>query len=180
MNHFLRKYCDMHRRSATGFTSRAIDAMLGYPWPGNIRELENVIERGVILAPDGGAIDTLHLFAGGERLAFDDFTLDKGGHLGRQHAIESGSDPAPESARRIRDRVDQLLGGRDDPQNADRAASLNEIEDVLIESAVAACNGNLAAAARRLGLTRAQLVYRQKVRGPRGPSKKRLEGTHPP
>jgi len=29
---------------------RTLDAMLQYPWPGNIRELQNIIERGVILA----------------------------------------------------------------------------------------------------------------------------------
>ncbi|WP_281494227.1 sigma-54-dependent Fis family transcriptional regulator, partial [Panacagrimonas perspica] len=42
MNHFLRKFCRMHNRSAAGFTGRAIDHMLSYHWPGNIRELENV------------------------------------------------------------------------------------------------------------------------------------------
>jgi two-component system response regulator HydG len=30
----------------TGFTERAVDAMLSYDWPGNVREMENVIERG--------------------------------------------------------------------------------------------------------------------------------------
>jgi transcriptional regulator with PAS, ATPase and Fis domain len=34
-----------------------------YQWPGNIRELENMIERGVLLAPAAGLIDTSHLFA---------------------------------------------------------------------------------------------------------------------
>ncbi|WP_029890396.1 sigma-54-dependent Fis family transcriptional regulator [Polycyclovorans algicola] len=167
MNHFMRKYCDLHGRTAAGFTSRAVDALLGYAWPGNIRELENVIERGVILAPDGGAIDTLHLFSGGERLELDDLTLDAGGKLGRQHRDPPLSGTPPESAQRIRTRVDQLLGGLEAPQSGDHVASLNEIEDVLIDRTVAACKGNLAAAARRLGLTRAQLVYRQKVRGPR-------------
>jgi two-component system, NtrC family, response regulator HydG len=57
MNHLLERFAQRHGRRLTGFTPRAIDAMLTYAWPGNIRELENVIERGVILASDNGAID---------------------------------------------------------------------------------------------------------------------------
>ena len=41
---------------------------------------------------------------------------------------------------------------------------LKEIEDALVSAAVRQANGNLAAAARLLGMTRAQLVYRQKVK----------------
>jgi DNA-binding NtrC family response regulator len=37
-------------------TRAGIEALLGYDWPGNIRELRNVIERGVIIAR-GGALD---------------------------------------------------------------------------------------------------------------------------
>ena len=62
LNHMLRKYRERHSRDVTGFTGRALDAMLNYGWPGNIRELENIVERGVILAPHGGAIDIGHLF----------------------------------------------------------------------------------------------------------------------
>ena len=36
-------------------------AVLGHPWPGNIRELENVMERAVLLAPDKGFIEASHL-----------------------------------------------------------------------------------------------------------------------
>ena len=46
----------------------------------------------------------------------------------------------------------------------DDTPSLAEIEDALVSAAVRQANGNLAAAARLLGMTRAQLVYRQKVK----------------
>jgi NtrC-family two-component system response regulator AlgB len=36
-------------KAVTGFTPQAADALKAYPWPGNIRELRNVIERGLIL-----------------------------------------------------------------------------------------------------------------------------------
>jgi two-component system response regulator AtoC len=48
------------KRSFTGFTRAAADVLERYPWPGNIRELKNVIERTMILAPDG-EIDAVHL-----------------------------------------------------------------------------------------------------------------------
>jgi len=48
------------KRSFTGFTREAARLLTDYPWPGNIRELKNVIERTMILAPDGD-IDVVHL-----------------------------------------------------------------------------------------------------------------------
>ena len=38
-----------------GFTNDAMEAMLDYPWPGNIRELKNVVERAIYCAWDGEA-----------------------------------------------------------------------------------------------------------------------------
>ena len=41
------------RKRFTGFTPAAAELLQQYPWPGNIRELKNVIERTMILAPEG-------------------------------------------------------------------------------------------------------------------------------
>jgi len=46
---FLKRYAEKNRRVVKGFTPRAVDLMMRYNWPGNARELENVIERAVIL-----------------------------------------------------------------------------------------------------------------------------------
>jgi len=48
---FLLRFARSYRRPARGFTKAAVDAIQRYPWPGNIRELQNVIERAVILCP---------------------------------------------------------------------------------------------------------------------------------
>jgi transcriptional regulator with PAS, ATPase and Fis domain len=49
---FLSIYNERLGTSAKGFTKDAMDNMLAYNWPGNIRELENVIERAVNLAAE--------------------------------------------------------------------------------------------------------------------------------
>src|SRR5213593_258106 len=48
-NAFLRKSCKQHRRKLR-FASGALEAMARYRWPGNIRELENAVQRAVIMA----------------------------------------------------------------------------------------------------------------------------------
>ncbi|WP_354684688.1 sigma 54-interacting transcriptional regulator [Cupriavidus necator] len=60
---FIQRFNALYQKQVRGLTSRARDALIQYPWPGNIRELENMIERGVLLAPATGIIDVAHLFA---------------------------------------------------------------------------------------------------------------------
>jgi formate hydrogenlyase transcriptional activator len=49
-SHFLKLACSKFGKSELQFTQGDMDRMLSYPWPGNIRELINVIERAVILS----------------------------------------------------------------------------------------------------------------------------------
>jgi DNA-binding NtrC family response regulator len=51
--HFLTRANDRHRRQVTSFDPQALAALRAYHWPGNIRELENVIERSVIVKGSG-------------------------------------------------------------------------------------------------------------------------------
>jgi two-component system NtrC family response regulator len=48
--HFLHKYAEENDQDITGFTTEAVDYLTGYDWPGNVRQLQNVIERCVVLA----------------------------------------------------------------------------------------------------------------------------------
>jgi DNA-binding NtrC family response regulator len=136
-NHLLKKFMAQHNKRVGGITDKAMDAMRTYAWPGNIRELENLIERGLILTAAGQMVDVGDLFvmpAGGNPV-----TVSESGQL--QQGVRSDLD-----------------GLFDDLQR--RGLSLDALEDGLIQQAVACAAGNLSAAARSLGLTRPQLSYR--------------------
>ncbi len=47
--HFFRLYQEKNKKSVKGFLPKTIDTLMRYDWPGNIRELENVIERAILL-----------------------------------------------------------------------------------------------------------------------------------
>ncbi|MFM8703627.1 MAG: helix-turn-helix domain-containing protein, partial [Planctomycetia bacterium] len=51
-SHFLERFAAETGRRVKGFTPEAIDAMQGYHWPGNIRELRNGVARAVVLSQD--------------------------------------------------------------------------------------------------------------------------------
>jgi DNA-binding NtrC family response regulator len=50
-HHFLRGYSQRYRKTLSGFDSAALKALHEHPWPGNIRELDHAVERGVLLSP---------------------------------------------------------------------------------------------------------------------------------
>ena len=52
VNHFIEKYNKIHGLDIKRISSSAIDLLMTYHWPGNIRELENCIERAAILSTD--------------------------------------------------------------------------------------------------------------------------------
>ena len=49
VQHFLEKYKKLNQKAIKGIAPEALEVLMTRDWPGNIRELENVIERGVIL-----------------------------------------------------------------------------------------------------------------------------------
>ncbi|MCC7411763.1 MAG: sigma 54-interacting transcriptional regulator [Gammaproteobacteria bacterium] len=140
---FLQRYSAVHGKKLRGFTDRAKRALLTYHWPGNIRELQNMVERGVILAPQGARVEVNDLFSSypeprGEELALNgDGALDGGEWQAGQQLCE------------------HVLNG---------VKTLSQVEDMLLETAVARAHGNVASAARMLGITRPQLAYRLKRR----------------
>ena len=147
----IKKFGAMHGKRVVGLTDKALKALKAYQWPGNVRELENMIERGVILAAQDEQIKLVHLFP--TPGAFDDQAL----HLDEPASAESGigengrleiSEPLAQ-----RQLCEAIMAS---------GLSLDVIEAALLREAVARADGNLAGAARLLGLTRPQLTYRLK------------------
>lgn len=132
IDHFLELHVKHHKKPLRGLTGSLTDLLLRYDFPGNLRELSNMIERGVVYAEPGGLIDISHVFTG----------------------IEN---PPPLSGRVTRD------GGIYRPKSMSEVRgdrTLAEIETEALLSALDDCGWNIAAAARKLGLTRAKLDYR--------------------
>jgi PAS domain S-box-containing protein len=50
--HLLHRLCDIHSRNVTGITSEALKVFMMYCWPGNVREMENVIEYALHLTDE--------------------------------------------------------------------------------------------------------------------------------
>jgi len=145
---FLAKYSVIHAKKLRGFTDKAKRALLTYDWPGNIRELQNMIERGVILAPSGTRIEVHHLFSSCAEEHAREFGLDTNGALGVNRG-ESG-----------KNLCDAVFNG---------VLTLDQVETMLLETAVDKAHGNLSSAARMLGVTRPQLAYRLKRLQESGP-----------
>ena len=53
INHFIKKYAAKTGRQIKETSQKVMDRLMEYDWPGNIRELENVIERAIILSNNG-------------------------------------------------------------------------------------------------------------------------------
>ncbi len=53
IDHFVTKYGKENRKEISGISAEARDLLMRYPYPGNVRELENIIERAVVLSKKG-------------------------------------------------------------------------------------------------------------------------------
>ena len=59
IRHFLVKYSEKYQKSPAEPSRNLLDAAIRYPWPGNLRELENFVKRYVILEDDAGSFREL-------------------------------------------------------------------------------------------------------------------------
>jgi len=51
--HFLERLNRTYERAVRGCSAEVMDVLLGYPWPGNVRQLEHVLEHAVVVSPPG-------------------------------------------------------------------------------------------------------------------------------
>ena len=111
--HFREKFSRLHHRRVRRISAPAMNLMVDYSWPGNIRELENCMERAVLSATD----DTIHTYC--------------------LPAVLQHVEPA----------------GPSFPAEGDFQTRVEAFEREMIDEALKAHRGNVAAAARALNLT---------------------------
>lgn len=145
IEHFLDKYHTLYNKRTTGVSDKAMQAFMNYKWPGNIRELENMIERGVILAENNHSIDLQSLFPSLAEPTHPLNVIASSGVLQEQNHSASAANEEQW--------LDQML---------EQDFSLEALESQLIRKAMDQASGNVSQAARRLGLTRPALAYRLK------------------
>jgi two-component system response regulator AtoC len=59
LDFFLRKYSEYYSKKPAPFSENAVNRMMEYEWPGNIRELENLVKRYTIVGNEGQIIREL-------------------------------------------------------------------------------------------------------------------------
>ncbi len=127
---FLERYSALNKKKITGFTAQTMHALLSYPWKGNVRELENAIERAVILNP-------------GDVLQVKTLPMAILQYIEKEEANK--------------EQYPQNLVAKTAQNLEINNASLDDAEKLLIMKTLADTNDNKSEAARRLGITRATL-----------------------
>ncbi|NLY65650.1 MAG: sigma 54-interacting transcriptional regulator [Alcaligenaceae bacterium] len=142
-NYLLQKYGIMHGKQVAGLSDRALAALRHHHWPGNVRELENLIQRGLILTAANEFIEAENLFP---------------------QADDNTSNLINAKGKLVTARLEQKNINMDNylDMMLQAGLSLSALENGLLQTSVQRSNGNLAAAARMLGMTRPQLSYRLK------------------
>jgi len=146
VEHFLEKFHAQYNKRTLGLSDKALELCLAYHWPGNIRELENVIERGVILTDNNETISQEALFV----------TPPEVNPAGIVRVDEEGNITTGDSGTEQTDWPEQIFA---------QQISLDQVEGILMQKAMEEANQNVSKAARLLGLTRPALAYRLKKAG---------------
>ncbi len=139
LEHFLLKFNERLKKSVVGCTDEAMEALRAYGWPGNIRELENVVERAV-------------LFADEKMIRLQDLP-------------EELKNPAGFSTRSDGQSDASLQLASDSGLKEHVKVAMSRLERELVSRALEQTNGNVTHAARLLKISRKGLQLKMKELG---------------
>lgn len=146
---FIQKFNEKHGKSVTSITDNTLHRFNLYSWPGNIRELENIIERGVILTDKNAKIESTLICIGMPNLS------SQSENINPQGLIENNDEDKQEF-------FDQPSYKNMCLQAISSGLSLNDLEDDLLKLALEKSGGNIEKTARLLQITGPQCRYRMK------------------
>jgi len=164
VEHFLAKFNERLKKQISGIDPDAVDRLVSYNWPGNIRELENVIERTMLFC-EGPTIRAVDLPS-----EFMMVTTVPAAPPGGA-APAAAEEPAPT---RVSGSFSlPALAGMSLPIGAEAVSSLKEavraeterVERELIQKALDETGGNVTQAARKLKISRKSLQTKMKELG---------------
>ena len=170
VNHFIAKIAGEEGKKVVGITAEALDLLTQYPWPGNVRQLENTIFRAVVLC-DSSALepeDFPQILGNMPTPKLNPFT-DSGIEVTTDTAAIQTPVPTPEIAGEpIRDNVILAQPHASSRNPFDITATdpeghlrkLEEVESEMIRMAIERYSGHMTEVARRLGIGRSTL-YRK-------------------
>ncbi len=155
--YFIAKFNARLKKGVEGIEPEAMERLAAYGWPGNIRELENVIERAV-------------LFADGARIRLDDLAeeLRGGAHAAVGDGASARTTPLPSVAVPAASEPDGEEGeeaagsGEGDGLKEQVKAAMSRLERDLIVRALKQTQGNVTHAARLLKISRKGLQLKMK------------------
>lgn len=147
--HYLHYYARKYQKTITGLSPQAIQAIIDYSWPGNIRALRHAVERSVILSAD-------------ELLTAADFQLSSTSISGTSVPPENTLAAAKPNSNQSYPTPTQN-SGVENVQQAD--LNLERMEKETIGQALRLHKYNISHAAKALGLTRAALYRRMEKYG---------------
>jgi len=144
-----------NKRGSVRLTAAAISALQQYEWPGNVRELSNLVERLLIMFPNG-VVDVQDL-PEKYRQGFD-FSAT---------ATSESSAENPETEQRVVSHIVNQVTSQDvlPAEGIDLKAHLLNLESNLIKQALDDANGVVAHAAQRLNMRRTTLVEKMRKYG---------------
>lgn len=140
-DHFITVYSRRLELRGVRLGADAREALLQYSWPGNIRELENVIHYALIVNSDG--------VIGAQDLRLHGMRMPSSAPAAAPRSLDSPSEPVSDAAR-----LDQLAQALNHLYEAGGPKLHESIERVLIDSAYRYCNRNQVHTADLLGITR--------------------------
>ena len=133
VDHFVHKICAAERIAAKKVSEAALEALAAYSWPGNVRQLENLVEHAVVMSGDR------------ETLYPSDFAV-----------------PRPAQSAAFSPAI-QVPVGRLPDEGLDFTEALRQFERAILHQALSRAQGNKTLAADMLRLPRTTLIHKLRV-----------------